>query len=142
MDKTPWESAQKPLVLALWGSRFVDLNLHRRNDEPARHFLGSILCALLDRPFWPHNGHTYPPCPPERPTGHQEQLQRDQKRCGLNHRAIAPISARHVCVVCGPRHAHTIIVTRLGAAHRPGLTSRHHRSSASCSRCMAHLWQY
>jgi hypothetical protein len=42
MDKTPWESAQKLLVLALWGSRFVDLNVQRRNDEPARHCFGSF----------------------------------------------------------------------------------------------------
>ena len=27
MDETPRESAEKPLVLAPWGSRFVDLNV-------------------------------------------------------------------------------------------------------------------
>ena len=42
MDKTPRESAQKPLVSAVWGSRFVDLNSQRRNDEPARPFFDSF----------------------------------------------------------------------------------------------------
>ena len=55
MGKTPRGSAQKPLVSAVWGSRFVDLNSQRRNDEPARHFFDSFFarsCAAFLDFFW------------------------------------------------------------------------------------------
>ena len=55
MDETPRESAQKPLALTLWGSRFVDLNVQRGGDEPARHFFCCFFarsCAALLDFFW------------------------------------------------------------------------------------------
>ena len=54
MDETPRESAEKPLVLAPWGSRFVDLNAHPRKDELARHFFG----IFFARSWNALSGHT------------------------------------------------------------------------------------
>ena len=42
MDETPRESAEKPLVLAPWGSRFVDLNVQRRRRRAGSSFFGHL----------------------------------------------------------------------------------------------------
>ena len=60
MGGTPRESAQKPLILTLWGSRFVDLKCAAVATTSRLVIFWQLFRALLELPFWPHNGHTYP----------------------------------------------------------------------------------